>query len=119
MEEDTWENRKNLENAKKLVEEFKRKYKKLRQQELGEEEKEFSRELPREFMAKLLYSWGKKRYKRKREKRWDKNWNQWKNSSGQGNLKRGPCYKSPKKGIVSQVFEHLIQNLKMYNGVKI
>jgi len=42
VEEDTWENRKNLENAKKLVEEFKRKYKKLRQQELGEEEKEFS-----------------------------------------------------------------------------
>ena len=119
MEEDTWENRKNLENAKKLVEEFKRKYKKLRQQELGEEEKEFSRELPREFTAKLLYSWGKKRYKRKREKRWDKNWNQWKNSSGQGNLKGGPCYKSPKKRIVSQVFEYLIQNLKMYNGVEI
>jgi len=31
-EEDTWENRKNLENAKELVEEFKRKY--------GEEVKE-------------------------------------------------------------------------------
>ena len=56
VEEDTWENRKNLENAKELVEEFKRKYRELRCQELEEEEKEFSQELPREFMAKLLYS---------------------------------------------------------------
>jgi len=62
-EEDTWENRKNLENAKELVEEFERKYGKeveeLRQQELEEEEKEFSQKLPREFTAKLLYGWGK------------------------------------------------------------
>jgi len=28
VEEDTWESRENLENAKKLVEEFKRKYRK-------------------------------------------------------------------------------------------
>jgi len=58
-EEDTWESRENLENAKELVEEFEREYREeaeeLRQQELEEEEKEFSRELPREFMAKLLY----------------------------------------------------------------
>jgi len=71
--EDIWENRKNLENAKELVEEFKREYgeevKELRQQEQEEEEKEFSQELPREFIAKLLYGWGKRRYKREREKR--------------------------------------------------
>ena len=30
MEEDTWENRKNLENMKELVEEFKRKCRELR-----------------------------------------------------------------------------------------
>ena len=46
IEEDTWENRENLENAKELVEEFERKYgekvKELRQQELGEEKKKFS-----------------------------------------------------------------------------
>ena len=30
VEEDTWENRKNLENAKELVKEFKRKYRELR-----------------------------------------------------------------------------------------
>ena len=77
MEEDTWENRENLENAKELVKEFERIYgeevEDLRQQKQEEEEKEFSWELPREFTAKLLYGWGKRRYKREREKRWDKN----------------------------------------------
>jgi len=72
-EEDTWENRENLGNVKELVEEFEREYRKeaeeLRQQELEEEEKEFSWELPREFTAKLLYGWERKRYKREREKR--------------------------------------------------
>jgi len=59
VEEDTWESRENLGNAKELVEEFEREYREeaeeLRQQELEEEEKKFSRELPREFTAKLLY----------------------------------------------------------------
>ena len=72
-EEDTWENRENLKNAKGLVEEFKKIYgeeaEELRQQELEEEEKEFSQELPREFTAKLLYGWRKRRYEREREKR--------------------------------------------------
>ena len=85
-EEDTWESRENLENAKGLVEEFEREYgegdKELRRQEEEEEEKEFSRELPREFTTKLLYGWGKRRYEREREKRWDENWYCWKNSSG-------------------------------------
>jgi len=71
--ENTWENRENLENAKELVEEFEREYREeieeLRQQEQEEEEKEFSWELPREFTAKLLYGWGRRRYKREREKR--------------------------------------------------
>jgi len=122
-EEDTWENRENLENAKELVEEFEREYgeeaEELRRQELEEKEKEFSRELPREFMAKLLYGWGRRRYERKRKKRWDENWNQWKNSSGQGILKGGPYYESPKKEKVSHAFKHLIANIKSYNGDKI
>jgi len=46
MEEDTWENRENLENTKELVEEFEREYreeaKELRRQEQEEEKKEFS-----------------------------------------------------------------------------
>ena len=75
-----------MENAKELVEEFERIYREeveeLRRQEQEEEEKEFSWELPREFMAKLLYGWRKRRYKKEREKRWDENWSQWKNSLG-------------------------------------
>ena len=98
-EEDTWENRENLENAKELVKEFERIYgekvEELRQQEPEEEKKEFSQELPREFMAKLLYGWGKRRYKREREKRWDKNWSQWKNSSGRGIMRAPRRKRSP------------------------
>jgi len=78
VEEDTWKNKENLENAKELVEEFEKIYgegvKELRRQKQEEEEKEFSQELPREFTAKLLYSWRKRRYEREREKRWDENW---------------------------------------------
>jgi len=62
-----------LENAKELVEEFEREYRKkaekLRQQELEEEEKEFSWELSCKSISKLLYRWEKKRYKKEREKR--------------------------------------------------
>jgi len=72
-EGDMWENRENLGNVKELVEEFEREYgeetEELRRQELEEEEKKFSRELPREFMARLLYGWSKRRYERDREKR--------------------------------------------------
>ena len=31
-------------------------------------------------MAKLLYGWEKRKYEREREKRWNENWSQWKNS---------------------------------------
>ena len=45
VEEDTWENKENLENAKELVAEFEREYgeeaEELRQQEQKEEEKEY------------------------------------------------------------------------------
>ena len=108
---------------KELVEEFEREYgekaKELRWQEQEKEKKKFNQELPREFMAKLLYGWGQKGYKKKREKRQDKNWSQWKNSLGQGILKGGPCYESPKKEITSHAFEWLIHNLKTYNGIKL
>ena len=71
-EKDTWENRENLKNTKELVEEFERKYgekvEELRQQKLEEEEKEFSWKLPREFTAKLLYGWGKKKVQKRKGK---------------------------------------------------
>ena len=36
-----------------------------------------------------------------------------------GNLKKRPCYKSPKIEINSYAFKHLIHNIKSYNRVKI
>ena len=53
-----------------LVEEFKREYSReveneVRQQEVKEDKKTFSRGLPRRYMAKLLYRWGNKKYNRK------------------------------------------------------
>jgi len=122
-EADTWESKENLENARELVEEFEREYgeeaEELRQQKLEEEEKEFSHELPREFMAKLLYGWGRRRYEREREKRWDENWNRWKNSSGRGILKGGPCYETPKEEKISHAFGNLTDNIKLHNRVKL
>ena len=34
-------------------------------------------------------------------------------------MKRGPYYESSKQEKVSHAFEYLVQNLKVYNGVKI
>ena len=34
-------------------------------------------------------------------------------------MKRELCYESPRKEIVSHAFEHLIYNIKSYNGVEI
>jgi len=50
-----------------LVEEFKKEYsrneeEKVRQQEVKEDRKMFSRELPGRYMAKLLYGWENKKY---------------------------------------------------------
>jgi len=49
VEEDIWESRKNLENAKELVKEFKREYgkeaKEIRRQKEEDDKKVFSREL--------------------------------------------------------------------------
>ena len=67
----------------------------LRRQELEEEEKEFCWELPREFTAKLLYGWGRKRYEKEREKRWDENWNRWKKFLGMRNLEGGAMLQEP------------------------
>jgi len=78
VEVDTWEDRGNLKNAGKLVEEFEREYgeedKEVRQQEQVEKEKESNRGLPERYTAKLIHGWGNMKYKRERERRWDKNW---------------------------------------------
>jgi len=85
-EVDTWEDRGNLKNAGKLVEEFEREYgeedEEVRQQEQVKEEKEFDRGLPEKYMAKLIYGWENRKYERERKRRWDENWTRWKHSSG-------------------------------------
>ena len=72
-EEDTWESRENLENAKELVEEFKKEYgketKEVQWQEEKEDKKVFLRELLERFTAKMLWGWSNKEYERQREKR--------------------------------------------------
>jgi len=61
-----------------LVEEFKRKYREaaeeVRQQEQIKEKEEFNRGLPGRYTAKLIDGWGNRKYERKRERRWNKNW---------------------------------------------
>jgi len=56
---DTWEDRGNLKNAGKLIEEFEREYgeedEEVRRQEQVEEEKEFDRGLLGKYTAKLIH----------------------------------------------------------------
>jgi len=41
--------------------------------EKKKDEKVFSRELPERFIAKILWRWSNKKYKRQRKKRWKEN----------------------------------------------
>jgi len=64
-ESDTWEGKENLKNAKEVIEEFEKEYRRdmeeVAQQE--HEEETFRRgELPGRFMARTLYGWSDKRY---------------------------------------------------------
>jgi len=59
-EEDTWENKENLKNAMEAVDEFERKYSReeeeeARRQEIEEDRKTFSQEIPGRYTAKMLY----------------------------------------------------------------
>ena len=122
-EEDTWESRENLENAKELVEEFKKEYgketKEVQWQEEKEDKKVFLRELLERFTAKMLWGWSNKEYERQREKRYEENWRWWKNSLEQGNLKRRLYYETTKKETVFHIFINLMGNIQEYNVGKI
>ena len=122
-EEDTWESRENLENAKELVEEFKKEYgketKEVQWQEEKEDKKVFLRELLERFTAKMLWGWSNKEYERQREKRYEENWRWWKNSLEQGNLKRRLYYETTKKETISCTFVNLMGNIQEYNVGKI
>jgi len=80
-ESDTWEERENLENAKEVIEEYKKEYQqdieKVNRQE--KEERTFRREeLPGRFTAKKLFGWSDKRYDKEYWGRLEQNWKQWK-----------------------------------------
>ena len=80
----------------------------------------FARELLERFTAKILWGQLNKEYKRQREKRWEKNWIQWKNSLKQENLKGRLCYKTvPKEETIFHVFINLMGNIQKYNMGKI
>jgi len=65
VESDTWEEKKNLENVKEAIEEFKKEYQQdmedVRRQE-GKKRTFRRGELPGIFMAKKLFGWSDKRY---------------------------------------------------------
>ena len=81
-EHNNWEREENLENAKKLVEEFERKMKaEVRRQERidWEEKKDFRRgELPEKYTAKMLYKQDDGKFKNEYLKKLKRNWRNWK-----------------------------------------
>jgi len=96
-ESDTWEERKNLENAKEAIKEFEREYQRdiedVAQQEY--EEGTFQRgELPGRFMAKKLYGWSDKQYDQEYWGKMERNWRRWK---GKKPVKRGTIKTIPEE----------------------
>ena len=121
-EVDTWEDRGNLKNTGKMVEEFEREYREedeeVRRQEQIKEEREFDRRLPGRYMAKLIHGWGNRKYERERERRWNENWSKWKHSSGREILRGGSCHDSDSNPQLSSAFIGLLNNLTDYNATK-
>jgi len=92
VEHDTWEKKKDLVNAREVVNEFKRRLNvEVRRQEkievgrkvkrnLGAEEHRRS-ELPEKYMAKLLYGWNNRKFEKEYLRKLEKNWCRWKSIS--------------------------------------
>jgi len=81
VESDTWEGRENLENAKEVIEEFEKEYRRDMEDVARQERKEgtFQREeLPGKFTAKMLYGWSNRRYDQEYWGRLERNWRRWK-----------------------------------------
>jgi len=77
VESDTWEGRKNLENAREAIEEYEKEYQQdiedVRKQE--KEEGMFKREeLPEQFTARKLFGWLDKRYNEEYWAKLERNW---------------------------------------------
>jgi len=88
-ESDTWEGRKNLENAKEAIEEFEKEYR-WDMEDVARQEREEGtfqrRELPGRFTAKTLYGWSDKKYNQEYWGRLERNWRRWK---GKKPVRRG------------------------------
>ena len=78
MEHDIWERKKDLENAREVLEEFKGRVKTevKRQEKLNmAEEKDFRRgELPGRFTAKMLYRWDNGKFEEEYLRKLERNW---------------------------------------------
>jgi len=88
-ESDTWEGRKNLENAKEAIEEFEKEYRRDMEDVARQEREEGTfqrRELPGRFTAKTLYGWSDKKYNQEYWGRLERNWRRWK---GKKPVRRG------------------------------
>jgi len=80
-ESNTWERRENLENAKEVIEEFEKEYRRDMEDVAWQEHKEttFKRgELSGKFTAKMLYRWLDKQYDQEYWGRLERNWRRWK-----------------------------------------
>jgi len=76
-ESDTWEGRENLENAREVIEEFEKEYRRDMEDVVRQEREEGTfrqGELPGRFTAKKLYGWSDKRYDQEYWGRMEKNW---------------------------------------------
>ena len=77
VESNTWEEKENLENAKEVVEEFKKEYWRD-MEEVNQQKKEEGafrkEELPRRFTARKLFRWSDKRYDQEYWRRLERNW---------------------------------------------
>ena len=82
MENDTWEKKKDLRNAKKLVDDFEGRLEAEVRRQVGErkaEREEYRRmELLGKYTVKLLYRWNDKRFEEEYLRKLEQSWKKWK-----------------------------------------
>jgi len=72
-EEDSWEREENLKNAKEVVEDYEKEYRKE-----GRRMEEEYKQMPGRFTAKTLYGWDDGKFDREYLKKLERNWRRWK-----------------------------------------
>jgi len=84
-EHDTWERKKDLGNAREVLEEFEGRINtEVRRQEKLDraEERDFRRgELPGKFTTKILYGWNNVKFEEEYLRKLERNWRKWKSVS--------------------------------------